>query len=344
MMWRIERFCCALASLFPKFLSNGLYLWAIYAFCYELCLASIGGITGLICSIIGFYLAVQGIYLYFRVINLGAGSPLDFRELRRDGSDLESNINEPPAFLTDNSLMIKGNGKFRYCDKCKVWKPDRCHHCSSCNRCWLKMDHHCPWFATCIGFRNQKFFIQFLVNTVVFGEFALAVSGYELYEFLNNEEYYDQYISLNILMLAILGLTVMVAVGLFTLLTLYFVSKNLTTIEYYDYNRYRNNLEIANDSYYRYSKQPSAKDLGNAYNLGSMMANFNAVLGETWTEWLLPIQNKGSNDPYENQGLYFPVNPQVRDALESNSKLQQQLLHELQRSSHSNAVDTDTLL
>lgn len=344
MMWRIERFCCALASLFPKVLSNGLYLWAIYAFCYELCLSSIGGITGLLCSIIGFYFAAQGIYLYFKVINIGAGSPLDFQELRRDGDDLESNVNEPPNFLIDNSLMIKGNGKFRYCDKCKVWKPDRCHHCSSCNKCWLKMDHHCPWFAACIGFRNQKFFIQFLVNTVLFGDFAMIVSGYKLYEFFNNEEYYDQYISINILLLVILGLTVAVAVGLFTLITLYFASKNLTTIEYYDYNRYRNNLEIANDSYYRYSKQPSSKDLGNAYNLGSIKANFNSVLGDTWTEWLLPIQNRGSNDPYENQGLYFPVNPEVRDALESNSKLQQQLLYELQRSSHSNAVDTDTLL
>jgi len=31
----------------------------------------------------------------------------------------------------------------RYCLMCHVFKPERCHHCSICNRCVLNMDHHC---------------------------------------------------------------------------------------------------------------------------------------------------------------------------------------------------------
>ena len=31
----------------------------------------------------------------------------------------------------------------RYCLLCHVFKPERCHHCSICNRCVLNMDHHC---------------------------------------------------------------------------------------------------------------------------------------------------------------------------------------------------------
>ena len=31
----------------------------------------------------------------------------------------------------------------RYCLMCHVFKPERCHHCSTCNRCILNMDHHC---------------------------------------------------------------------------------------------------------------------------------------------------------------------------------------------------------
>ena len=31
----------------------------------------------------------------------------------------------------------------RYCLMCHVFKPERCHHCSTCNRCVLNMDHHC---------------------------------------------------------------------------------------------------------------------------------------------------------------------------------------------------------
>lgn len=38
------------------------------------------------------------------------------------------------------------NGMYRICEKCFMIKPDRAHHCSVCNSCVLKMDHHCPWY------------------------------------------------------------------------------------------------------------------------------------------------------------------------------------------------------
>jgi hypothetical protein len=50
-------------------------------------------------------------------------------------------------------------GKPRYCKQCKAYKPDRCHHCSVCNKCVLKMDHHCPFINNCIGFFNYKYFL-----------------------------------------------------------------------------------------------------------------------------------------------------------------------------------------
>ena len=31
----------------------------------------------------------------------------------------------------------------RTCYKCNNFKPPRAHHCSICNRCIVKMDHHC---------------------------------------------------------------------------------------------------------------------------------------------------------------------------------------------------------
>lgn len=32
----------------------------------------------------------------------------------------------------------------RQCRRCQTFKPERAHHCSICQRCIIKMDHHCP--------------------------------------------------------------------------------------------------------------------------------------------------------------------------------------------------------
>lgn len=40
----------------------------------------------------------------------------------------------------------------KICKKCHEIKPPRAHHCSICDTCVLKMDHHCPWINNCVGY------------------------------------------------------------------------------------------------------------------------------------------------------------------------------------------------
>ena len=62
------------------------------------------------------------------------------------------------------------------CDKCGCVKKEGAdvHHCSTCGRCVLKMDHHCPWTDNCVGYKTIKPNILFLFYVSVFCIYALA--------------------------------------------------------------------------------------------------------------------------------------------------------------------------
>lgn len=68
----------------------------------------------------------------------------------------------------------------RYCLICQVFKPERTHHCSTCKRCVLVMDHHCPWLNNCVGFRNRKTFMLLIIYAFFIGIIGVLGSIFPL--------------------------------------------------------------------------------------------------------------------------------------------------------------------
>ncbi|KAM0724615.1 Palmitoyltransferase ZDHHC11 [Formica fusca] len=87
-------------------------------------------------------------------------------------------INEVvPEFDRTKHQHVIENGR---CHLCNITTRDLCtKHCSICNKCVPRFDHHCKWLNNCIGSRNYPAFLACLTSTLII---ALAVTALALGE------------------------------------------------------------------------------------------------------------------------------------------------------------------
>ncbi|XP_017837759.1 palmitoyltransferase ZDHHC15B isoform X5 [Drosophila busckii] len=272
--------CMSVFKFIPVLFIFAVIGWSYYAYVVELCVLNTENRIAMIFMLLFYHITlVLFLWSYWKTILTSVGRVPDQwripdeevnRLFHADNPEAQKRIlnNFARNLPVTNRTM---NGSVRFCEKCKIIKPDRAHHCSVCSCCVLKMDHHCPWVNNCVNFYNYKFFVLFLGYALIYCLYVAFTSLHDFIQFWKGQ----------------LNGTGM---GRFHILFLFFISIMfaISLVSLFGYHIY---LVLVNRTTLEAFRAPIFRVGGpdkNGYNLGRY-ANFCEVFGDDWKLWFLPI-------------------------------------------------------
>ncbi|XP_063058413.1 palmitoyltransferase ZDHHC20-A [Engraulis encrasicolus] len=283
--------CCQRGlSWIPVIFINLVVGWSYYAYVMELCIYTIPNPEEQVIYLVVFHVSfVMFIWSYWKTIISRPTNPskefcLPKAEKEQYEKEEVSEVQQEILKRVSKGLPIytrTGGGAIRYCDHCQVIKPDRCHHCSTCDQCVLKMDHHCPWVNNCVGFSNYKFFVLFLGYSMIYCLFIAATVLQYFIKFWTlcrrraaencpQNQLPDTHAKFHVLFLFFVATMFFISILSLFSYHLWLVAKNRTTIEAFRAPVFRNGPDK------------------HGFTLG-FRKNVKEVFGDQKRFWLLPI-------------------------------------------------------
>ena len=107
-------------------------------------------------------ITITTVLYIIELISLILGGCSDPGILTRQGKDFYYNTNRASLKYVINGHILTLN----FCYNCSLYRPPRTSHCSLCDNCVERFDHHCLWLGTCVGKRNYRYF-YFLTSCIV---------------------------------------------------------------------------------------------------------------------------------------------------------------------------------
>lgn len=130
-----------------------------------------------VCPSSDWYVTLGSVFLYLLTIGfMAATATTDPGIIPRNTAIDDATA----AANAQQSRSVEVNGvriPLKWCRTCKIFRPPRAAHCSECNVCVERFDHHCPWMGQCIGRRNYRFFLGFVISVCMLAVFVAFFSA-----------------------------------------------------------------------------------------------------------------------------------------------------------------------